>query len=169
MDGRRSSKERRRKSDLAIQQLKSGKMSKAQAKTCAKGVVIHSNLHKVMINRKAKGKGFGKLSSKDPDVMKHGKNDNLGLSFQMCLSKSEFVVSKILKKKRYSNKSWDGTLMNALNQMGYKIIVPGVNCVESDNSDSALPKTGWRSKMEGNKVKFIMTKKVHYLKEKDLE
>ena len=176
MDGRRSSKERRRKSDLAIQQLKSGKMSKAQAKTCAKGVVIHSNLHKVMINRKAKGKGFGKLSSKDPDVTKHGKNDNLGLSFQMCLSKSEFVVSKVLKKKRSKDKSkdggfrsWDGTLIKALSKIGYKIIVPGVNCVGSGNSDSALPKTGWKNRMEGNKVKFIMTKKVHYLKEKDLE
>ena len=124
---------------------------------------------------KAKGKGFGKLSAEDPDdVMKHGKNDTLGLSFEMRLSKSEFVVSKILKKKRATNgaggfRTWDGSLMKYLNIIGYKIIVPGVNCVGSGNSDSALPKNGWKDRMNGNKVKFIMTKKVHYMKKKDLE
>ena len=61
-------------------------------------------------------------------------------------------------------------MINVLNKIGYKIIVPGVNCVESGKSDSDLSKSkGWKDRMNGNKVKFIMTKKVHYLKKEDLK
>ena len=175
-DGRNSDKERKRKSDLNIEQMRKGTMSRSQAKNCALGVLSHVNLRKLVNHPKAGKKGFAKLSPTDPDVIKHSKNDTFGLSFEMKVNKCEFVCSQILKKKREKRSksngggelSWDSTLNVALGRLQYKMIVPGVNCVGSGKSGSSLGRY-WKKHMEGNKIKFIMTKEVHYLKETDLE